>query len=121
MVDFTDWAKLAGEVDGILAGFQQVTMNRVVAGGYNPEDGTTTEPSESAVTGWGAPVGYGIKDIDGTLIQSSDNRLLLSAVGMRMPLPGDTATIDGAVYVVVNCSPLNPGGPSVLYDVQVRR
>lgn len=70
-------------------------------------------------------IGYEIKDIDGTLIQESDTRFLVSPVqldGSDTPEieTGDSIDFGGETWTVVNCQPWNYAGLNVGFEVQGR-
>ena len=67
-----------------------------------------------------AMVNYSIKDIDGTLIQASDRRLLVAPDVKEAPQTGDVFVVNGVELTVIRSTPTAPAGKVVLYDVQVR-
>lgn len=87
---------------------------------YNPSTGDLTAGS---VATWSAHVvieEYAAKEIDGTLIQRGDCKLLLPGVAPK-PLVGDTITLGGTVWHLVNVATEQPAGIPILYTIQVRR
>lgn len=105
---------------------QSLTLTRQTAGAYDPTTGeakvkTTTQ------TGTGAVFDYGVKNIDGTLIQAGDKKLLLSAfntagAALTAPVINDTVTIGGVTYTIVEpLKTVAPGGVTVLYQCNIRK
>lgn len=92
-----------------------LTLTRVTAGGEYIPGGGESAPTETQYAGSGIRTAYRLQDIDGTLIQSSDVRFLVSPVllnGGDMPVPvaSDTVTFGGIVYNVISCKALNFDG-----------
>ncbi len=49
---------------------------------------------------------YGARYIDGTVIQTGDMQIYISAVGLPIePKPGDVVTANGADYALINGDP----------------
>lgn len=99
---------------------QPVTLTCLSDGVYDPETGKVTRTGTTH-TGYGAPVNYAQRDIDGTMILRSDVRVLLGPQIGVTPTTGDTLTVAGEVYTVIASNPLAPGGIVVLHDVQCRK
>ncbi|MEG2029957.1 MAG: hypothetical protein RR376_04830 [Janthinobacterium sp.] len=121
----TDYSKTAARADQSLrrkGGI--VVLRQVVTGPYDPDLGTapiTTTDYE----GTGVKIAYEAENIDGTLIQAGDQKLLLSPLqrnGAAMPLPvsGDQVLIGIAVYTVGIVADLQPTDTSVLFTLQLR-
>lgn len=98
---------------------QSLTFSRETSSGFNPVTGVNTT-STSTYTGNGASFNYNKAEIDGTLVQRGDIRLLLEAVTTE-PEQGDTVTIDSIIYRVMSVSPTSPAGTVVLYELQLRK
>lgn len=99
---------------------QAVTLTRLGDGVYDPQTGTVAR-SGTTYSGYGAPVNYAQRDIDGTMILRTDVRVLLGPQIGANPTTGDTLTVGGDIYTVVASNPLAPGGVVVLHDVQCRK
>lgn len=113
--------EMAAVSDDILKEFgAPATLTRVTPGGYDPATATTTSDVTTTWTGTGAKFDYRQNEIDGTKIRQGDQRVYLSVVGIVNPQSGDTLTIGGTVYSVVESRPLQPALIAVLFDVQVR-
>ena len=86
---------------------------------YDPATATVV-PSWVELPCTVAMVNYFIKDIDGTLIQASDRRLLVAPDVKEVPQTGDVFVVNGVELTVIHSTPTAPAGKVVLYDVQVR-
>lgn len=111
----------AAVADEILKEFgTAVTVTRVTPGSYDPATGATTGDVTTTWTGTGARFEYAQREQDGTRIRIGDQRVYLSVVGIVNPQSGDTLTIGGTVFNVVESRPLQPALTAVLFDVQIR-
>lgn len=96
---------------------QKIMVKQEKPGEYDPATGRSgVIVSQKAA--YGAVFGYKQGDIDGTLVQASDRRVLLDAsanikVGDRLIVGPDELT-------AINVSPFSPGGVVVYYEVQAR-
>ncbi|HEU4776985.1 MAG TPA: hypothetical protein VFS95_09180, partial [Telluria sp.] len=75
--------------------------------------------------GTGVKIAYEAENIDGTLIQAGDQKLLLSPLqrnGQAMPVPtaADLVLFGGASYTVKAVETTAPVDVSVLYTLQLR-
>lgn len=121
----TNYAKTAARADQSLrrkGGI--VTLRQVVTGEYDTDTGTTAATTTN-YDGTGIKIGYSADMIDGTLIQSGDQQLLLSPLqrdGSPMPAPtsADLALIGTATFVVKSIDKTEPTDTAVLYVLQLR-
>lgn len=121
------YARMAKTSNRLLLGKgQPVTLTHVVPGVYDPATGQIVNATTTQ-TGTGAVVEWGNRDIDGSLILTTDKRLLLSPLNtagaaLTAPVLGDTVTdAAGKVYTLVDpLKILAPAGVAVLYDVNLR-
>lgn len=97
-----------------------MTLTRIDPGVYDANTGTVSN-AETTYTGFGLALNYSQRDIDGTLIRQSDQRVYLDPLISATPQPGDTLTIGTEIFNVVASRPLSPAGVVVLHDVQIRR
>ena len=103
-----------------------LTLTRITEGGEYIPGGGESAPTETQYAGSGIRTSYRLQDIDGTLIQSSDVRLLVSPVltnGGDMPAPvaSDTLTFGTIVYNVISCRSLDfDGATQIGFIVQCR-
>jgi hypothetical protein len=101
-----------------------VVLRQVVTGEYDPDLGaapTTTTDYE----GSGVKINYEAENIDGTLIQAGDQKLLLSPLqrnGAPMPTPttADLVLLGGASYTVRAVETTAPVDVAVLHTLQLR-
>lgn len=118
-------ASIAAEVDAAL---REVARD-VGAGTYTV---TLVEPAPQPSTPWDTPSGtateytvnamvsrYPNNLIDGTLIQATDKRVLVSAVG-PVPQTSWRIEIEGVSHEIVSVTPLQPSGVALMYQVQAR-
>ena len=96
-----------------------LTFSRETETAFDPKTGKQNI-SASTYTGYGAAFNYNTKEIDGSNIQNGDIRLLLESP-TTPPNNGDTATIDGNGYRIMNIKSVSPAGTVVVYQVQLRR
>ena len=113
---------LQADAAGLLAEFgQQVMLRRQQSSSYDPSTGTasvtTADYSGSAVL-----LDYsGYELANNASIQTGDKRVLLSAVDVPQPMPGDMIYIDSVQWSVKASTSVAPAGTAVLYDVHVRQ
>ena len=98
---------------------QMVTLTTKSVGAYNPATGNaavtvSTQQVKAVVFPRGA------KDVDGTLIQQGDQKLLLSMAGAAPPHVGDTVTIGATSYTITFIKLLTPSGVNVLCECNIR-
>lgn len=117
-----DYSRPAATAKRLLTRFGQVvTVKRVTPGGYDPATGATTADVTNGYSCAGEVMNYAIRDIDGTLVQRGDVRVLLAPDAAFEPKPGDTVTLaDTTVLTVINAQATKPAGSPVRYEVQAR-
>ena len=119
MADF--YSGLAAVASRLLASKgQSVSFSRVTGGSKNAATGITSGGSTSTYSGNGAGFGYNRSEIDGTIIQSGDIRLILEAVSTT-PEPNDECTYDSVDYRVMSVKETSPGGTVTHYELQLRK
>lgn len=103
---------------------QTVTWRRAGVTAEDEGAGTVTvgSPTDYSITG--VVTLYRDQDIDNTLIQRGDKKLLLDAQDFAdagvTPTDADEVVISGTLHSVVDLQPVSPAGVSVLYKAQVR-
>ena len=99
---------------------ETVTVATPASGGFNPITGAP-EPSVpgSTYTGKGYPGRYQKSEINGTIIQSGDVRLVLELIEQR-PQVGWSVTVDGVTYRIMDVNPIRKTGADVIYICQLR-
>lgn len=81
--------------------------------------------SDASVSVYAVEHPYGLKEIDGTLIQSQDRRFYLAALDFfgapfSDPKTGNRLSVDGQVLEIASVVITKPGQTAVLYEVQCR-
>lgn len=99
---------------------QSVSFSRRTGGTFNPATGTYSGDTATTFSGYGAAFNYNKTEIDGTIVQSGDLRLILEAVATP-PAQGDEATVGGIDYRVMDVRPTSPGGTVTHYELQLRK
>ena len=86
----------------------------------NPATGEITTPaSENVVPGFGYPSRFQNAEIDGTVVQRSDTRLILNKVDEE-PAQGWRAQVQGKTFRVMDVQPITKSGADVIYICQLR-
>lgn len=98
---------------------QQVTLTEKASSGGPP--GVPTSPTDArTVEGMAVILDFRNSEVDGTVIQSGDAKLILEPAA-GIPDNGMTTNINGKTWRVHDWSPLAPAGDVVLYKIQLRR
>lgn len=84
----------------------------------NPWDAAPADPTTHSVAV--VVAAYSTGQVDGTLIQAQDRRVLIEAAGVS-PAAHDMLTIGGVVYNIITVATLAPGGVDLMYEAQCRR
>lgn len=117
-----DYAKSVATALRLLTSFgATVTVTRETPGAYDPDTGTNGAGTTETWTPKGVKLEYSQREIDGTNILASDQRIYMSAAAGLDPKPGDAVTLADGVWRVVKSRTLAPAGVAVLLDVQVRK
>lgn len=100
---------------------QIVLVTRAAAGGgYDPDSGFVDEGGEQVFSASGVEFEYQQREVDGSLIQSGDRRVLIAPDLGVLPQSGDVLTLGASRLEVVDSRPLQPAGVVVLHEVQAR-
>ena len=114
--DYSSEAAVAAEL--LAEAGTTVTLTYSESSAYTPGVGVSrTEATETAA---GIILEYTIAERNGTDIQQHDKRCLVAPTLTRTPQNGDSLTIGGTTYQVINNNVLAPTGAPLLHDVQVR-
>lgn len=117
----TFYAGLADTAARLLADKGQViSFSRQTGGTFDPVLGSESGASTTAFTGNGAAFGYNNAEIDGTVVQRGDVRLIVEST-TTVPVQNDQCTVDSVVYRVMAVEPIAPGGITVINKVQLRK
>jgi len=95
------------------------TVTSVTEGAFDPATGTVGAGTTTTQTGYAAPDQYNSFEIDGTVVQRGDVKLVLSKLATR-PAVGDTVTMDSVTYRIMDVYPVRMSGADVVYVVQGR-
>lgn len=96
----------------------QGTVTRIVP----PDPVNGGDPVKTAYPATLVPMAYDARNIEGTVIKTSDVQILMSAVGLAItPQVDDIATVGGKGYQIVNIDPYNfDGVTNVVFVAQCR-
>lgn len=98
---------------------QALTFTRYTSTDYNPSTGGVDPVTSTTYAGFGHPSSYLVDEIDGTLVQVNDIKLLLYTTGT--PAIDDVVTIDSNVYRVQNVERVKAQGSNIYYRLQLRK
>jgi hypothetical protein len=103
----------------------EVTLRRVTVGDYDPDTGSAPASPPVDYVCMGATFDYSQRDIDGSLIKTGDQKLLMSPFqtdGSAMPVPttSDKILIGSTVYSIQPSKKVAPAGQNVLFELQIR-
>jgi hypothetical protein len=114
-----DYTGIQGAAGDVLTEYgQTITYTRTADGAYTP--GTAPTQTDTTYDMNTVVDNYALREVDGELIQAGDMRAIGQAGGTA-PEVGDTATINGDVWRIVNILPINPAGLVLAYEFQLRR
>jgi hypothetical protein len=117
-----DYISARAVADSLIAEFgAPVTLSTQSGPAFDPVTGAPITPSAGAsITGAGAKLNYKAAEIDGSVIQMGDCKLMLST--RQTPLIGMTTTLGGELWRVVQANKLQPDSNTiVLWSLQMRR
>lgn len=106
---------------------QEVTVEIVSGGTFDPATDTTTGETTTTETGSGVEEAYSAQSIDGTTILSGDVKFLLSPLktdGTALTAPvadRSTLTKDDGAWIVKKVDRIAPAGTVVMYILQLRK
>lgn len=124
-----DYDAILDKADTLLVNFgQTMTLVEVDQGTYNPDTGghsgasTTNHSVTGVILEYSARAG-GNRLADGSLIEETDRKVLISPKGMTVvPQAGrHRLTVGSDTYEIVRVKQLSPAGTNVLYELQVRK
>lgn len=99
---------------------EAVTITFAGTAGFDPITGEPVTPtSGTSYTAKGYAGKYFSADIDGSVIQANDIRLILEIIAQR-PERGCTALVDGTTYRVMDVQAIRKSGEDVIYICQLR-
>ena len=89
-------------------------------GVYDPATGQVEGGGTQTWDCTAAVLNYDAKDIDGSLIQAGDSRVLIAPDVATVPETGDVLNATGKTLTVVRVETLAPAGTVLRYDAQAR-
>jgi len=99
-----------------------ITIKGEIKGTFDPTTGKYTGGSQTTRQAYGIVTAYARNEIDGTLIQAKDQKVLLAADSLSAPPEvGELLVVGSVEYRVVSVRAVEPGGTALLYKVQVRK
>lgn len=100
----TEMAEAFDDPDGLADAVKPVMGARAVAGEYDPVTGFETESSTLVYTGRGVFGSYSVREIDGSLIETTDEKLLVLQNELFVSLEGvaTTLTASPAIGDIIN-------------------
>jgi len=113
------YARLQATAERLIAKFGQVgAVRRSTQSGpsYDPVMTDTDYACQLVV------MNYEDREVDGTLILSTDKKLYVSTAGLSITLErSDKIVADGVAFSIEKLKPLSPAGLIVFYEIQGRR
>lgn len=120
MTDTAFYNEMTEVAEELISDFgQPVTLvKKGDAAGYDSYGNPTSGTPDTSIDGIGCTVGYKFGEIDGSLIQNGDSKMLYQG---DTPEIGMTVTLEGVVWRVIEANPLNPAGILVMHTLQLRK
>lgn len=115
------YAEMAATSQDILTELgQSVIITGRTVGAYDPTTGQSSI-TRAEETGKAVIFPRSDSEIDGTLIQKGDNKLLLSPTGITEPQVGDKVLANGIRFTITSVAVTSPAGIPVLIECNLRR
>ncbi len=119
MSDFSD--ELAEVANELITEFGEAgTFSRDVEGAYNPESGEAFGETTIPYSGTIVPTSYKDYEIDGTIIQKGDIKVLAHTMS-EVPTPDDSLTFGNFYGKIITVMHTQINGNDVIYTLQVRK
>lgn len=115
---YTEMQDLAQELLEDFGAPVTLTKEGSAGGGYDADGNVQAPVASVSVTGVGATAEYMTSEIDGTVIQSGDAKLIYKG---GAPLIGMLVTLSGIKWRVVNIRPTWPAQIVTHYNLQLRK
>ena len=118
-----NWNNLQSTVDKVMKsqGFSVVIRVEGSEGTWDPESMSYTsgDPDVDYST-FGIKENYSSREIDGTIIQQNDTKLMIPAKGLPTITTATKILISGTEQNIINVSIVDPGNVALLYEIQLR-
>ena len=117
----TFYEEMSATAAELIAEFgQTITLERSAPGAYDASTGIVPVTTTS-LSGTGIDLDYTVREIDGTLVQRGDRKLLMSVKAGVVPAVSDVAIVGAVRFRVLAVKPLAPGGVTLTYELQCRQ
>lgn len=101
---------------------QVMMLTRIGNTAYDTATSSAGSVELEYATTVGAMFGYSLHRAQGTLIEAGDKRIMLSAIELAAPKPGDTITLgEENVWRIVAVNTMAPAGIPIYHECQVRQ
>jgi hypothetical protein len=119
---YNEMQTVADDLLNEFGGTTKVTLKQKSSESFDVATQTNTYVETAGnETAWGIVNQYNVNEIDGTLIESNDLRLVLSAKDITSkPTTDNTVVWQGVSYRVMNVDNKSPGGVDIVYILQLR-
>lgn len=98
---------------------EPVSFSQTVVGTYDPDTESTGAGTTTVYTGYAAPINYDNTEIDGTLVERGDLRLIVNKTSAQ-PRVEDTVTFRSEDYRIIDVRYISVSGVNVAYEIQIR-
>ncbi|KAB2692563.1 hypothetical protein [Brucella intermedia] len=113
-----NYARSVKTADRLISKFGQTGAIRRTETSGDPWDPSTSDTDYPCTL---VALNYDQKDVDGTLIKSTDKKVYVAVAGLPIqPTTTDKVIIGGVVSTIVEAKPLNPAGTVVYWMLQAR-
>lgn len=117
-----DYLSLANDATELLRDFGTVcTLEQKTNGIFNPSTNTMTGEIVKQVELQCVRLNYKNTQVDGTVIQRGDAKLLMESNGVASPEVDDNVVLDDGIWQVQNVKVLKPALTAVLFELQLRK
>jgi len=116
-----NYTALVATASRLISNFGGVgVVTRTAGATFNPATGNYTGGTTTTITGKGVRIEFDKSEIDGSVIQAGDVRILFDADG-GTPINDDNLSFNSTNYRVMNVKPQSPSGTDIYYELQCRR
>ena len=114
-----NYDEVATDAADLIEEFGQAITITSTTSVYDVATGTNAL-TETTQTAYGVALDYRTKDIDGTLIQRGDKRLLVKG-SITTPEEGEEVTVNGVDWVIKGVKQISPAGTVVMHEFTLRK
>jgi len=113
-----DYVRSSATAHRLITRFGWAAILRRIA---NSGDGWNPAQSNTDYTVTCAVMQYATREIDGTLVQAGDRRIIISPNGLEIePTTRDKLIVGGETYQILRVEKMAPAGTAVYYEAQCR-